>query len=551
MLRLRPKSTHAICLVWVCLCQPSNAVQDNEGGVWYRDFPEPQETIDVTIEIVGTSFRASAPGLGVLRSETPQPLTSGSSDCEVAWNIVPAPSGYDIVYTISNPTSESQAPPTLRVNGQMLEDITEYLDHLFGCSFKEIDASNNQAAQSPNKQYPKNLYSPLMLVRDSRFAVGFALHYPVLEYKHQVRVKFRRQAGADSWSVRFKLETELLPDEVRTYKISARYAYPADWIHTVKAYREYFWSLYGNTPAYSQDMTPVYKVSLARRDNLSQDNPRGFKNDTRVDLYGWQTEINAILTEMKRNGFERLMVWKPSGIYLNHQQNNFPSQIMSSWLEPMIDSAGHWHRFDQAGIQLLFWWGRSAQYADVWDDPELEEFDIYNPVHHQAMMNEWQLAVARDGDGCGFDGFKQLPPWDAIVWTDQLQAIKPDAVLITEPVSTDIMHLRFPTFAQGKHLLDPHILADYLVPGREMWLQLREWDGVDHATLERALEGISWGMTIVLAKQSGISAFDLQEAIEEATSSHAALPLNPDEDAEPETPENVLRKALTLHPVGD
>ena len=82
--------------------------------MWYRDFPEPQETIDVTIEIVDTSFRASAPGLGILRSVTPQPLISGNSDCEVAWNIVPAPNGYDIVYTISNPTSSGSTASTRR-----------------------------------------------------------------------------------------------------------------------------------------------------------------------------------------------------------------------------------------------------------------------------------------------------------------------------------------------------------------------------------------------------------------------------------------------------
>jgi hypothetical protein len=78
---------------------------------------------------------------------------------------------------------------------------------------------------------------------------------------------------------------------------------------------------------------------------------------------------------------------------------------------------------------------------------------------------------------------------------------KNDAFLIAEAACADIMHLLVPFWIQGYDLPSPHLLADYLVPGREIWAHLAG----DEITTERVQEVNAWGMTVCII---GVSMLD-------------------------------------------
>jgi hypothetical protein len=504
-------------------------------GVWTRRFDLPQE-LSVTVTPIAESFLVKIAGLGTVREATEAPLHTAGGGCVVTTSLEAAPTGFDIVYTISNPASHGLAMPALQVDGFVLDSAIAYLNHRYGCTFEPMISNARGLAVAPRTPYPEELYAPVIVVRDDRLAVGLSLRFPLLEYRHQVETQVVREAGADTVTARFWLMGELAPGDTRTYTLSVRFGLPEEWIHTLAPYRDHFRSLYG-TVRYGQDLRPVFGTWMSQGEFISAQNPRGMLDD-RPDLNGWTAVIDRVLTHARENGFQRVMIWKPSGLYRIHQHNNFPPQMMSSWPGPMVQTASEWLRFAQAGIDLSFWWGRAAQYADRWDDDRLDAFDPANPIQRAGMLAEWNLAVARGATGVGLDAFSFMPPWKAIPWIATLRTLLPQASIVAEPTCCDLLHVHAPMFVQSRHLPEPHLLADYLVPGREFWANLQNHPAdPDHASLGRAIELVRWGMTVCV-RELTVSALDLEEEIEELLrgeqSAEAPVPLiDPDELYDP------------------
>jgi len=478
-------------------------------GVWLREFPDPAP-YQVDVELVGDSFTIRSDGHGPLRTVTNQPMYT-ASECMVTLTSTPTGSGVDMTYTISNPTAAMQAMPTLQIGGLNLGDTIEYLDHRTGCQWETLDASGGQAVWSPTAPYPQSLYSPVIIARDRSVALGLSLDYPLMRYEHQIRTYIGRGTGVNgsTWTAKFYLDGELAPSESRDYVVNLRYTNHDDWIHTIAPYKEAF-ARHGGV-RYQQDLRPVWGMAVSDTLLINRDNPRGFRG-TRADLNGWQPDVDYILDFVVPAGFERVMVWAASGMYDQNRQNNYPPQFMVEWTGPMLDTASQWTRFQDAGVELLFWWGRSGQYADRWNDDTLDKFVPTSPTEGRMMLDQWRTALRRGATGLGLDAFTQMDGWQNIPWIAALRELKPDATLVAEPASFDLLNLHVPTTLYATDLdAGPHYLADYLIPGREMWVLPRNGP----ITRERAEQLIGDGMTVVLRGRD-ISAYDLQDAVQRA-----------------------------------
>ncbi len=481
--------------------------------VWLRDFPPPLDELPVSLIPRGEDFVVWSPSLGILRNAVDLPFYL-SSNCDVRTRVEIDAHGFGMTFQITNNTGLAQSLPTLQIPGNQLLPIIENLDHRVGCAWETIDASDGSQYSSRKAAYPESLYAPVIILRDWHFAVGFALNYDVLGYAHEIRTNvYRGPFGsqyADYWTVRFYLDGMIQPGETRNYRLSVNYNLPKDWIFTLRPYRKFLRSMYGDVQ-YRQDMRPVWMQQLGDTRRLSPNNMRGF-NGARADLNGFARDVDSDLGYMLGAGYERALVRTPAGVYFRNRQNNFPPQITTSWTPPMRETGYEWRRLGQAGIDLYFWWGRSGQFADRWDDDELDDFDPSDSVQSAQMMLEWTNAISVGVKGLGLDKFTVLRPWAAFPWLDRLWAVKPDASFIAEPVAYDLLNIRIPTFLYSEDVRDqPHLLADFLVPGREIWVLL---EGEDN-TLERALRLIDNGLTIVTNAQD-FGANDLMEAVRRA-----------------------------------
>lgn len=492
--------------------ESDNGKDGNPQGVWRRRFDPPLRELPITIIPVGDLFAVWTPSRGILRNPVDLPLYL-TTECEVVTRIEPSLFGFTMVYVVTNRTGRTLDLPTLQMPGNALGKKIDHLDHRLGSIWEEIDASDGLFRSTRKELYPQSLYAPSIIMRDSRFAVGLTLQYDMMTYKHQIRTNVYRGASGSSygedWAARFILVGTLDPGQSRTYRLHVWYNEPDDWIHTLRPYRDYLRATFGDVQ-YAQDMRPVWLQQLGDTLRLSEDNRRGF-NGYRADLNGFERDVTSIINWCGPAGYQRVMVRTPAGVYYENRQNNFPPQITTEWTQPMAATSDQWRRPGLYGIDLYFWWGRSAQVADRWDDDVLDPFDPNNSEQYQRMMREWDNAIAVGAKGLGFDKFTPLMPWDAGGWLSKLWSHKPDAFFVAEPAAYDILHLRVPTCLYSADVPNPHYVADYLAPGRELWVILGEGEG----NLERALELISWGHTIMTTSRT-FTARDLTNAIRRA-----------------------------------
>lgn len=494
---MKPRTCLLIVVAALAAERPAPGAGRNPPAVWLRTF-DPPAHLKTTFQKTGNTFLVTSPQLGVLHDNASPQLYDPATVCEVTTEVRGAERGFDISYDITNPTAAPVALPALVLPGFPLDAGVEMLDHAFGLEWAGTLPQAGGSITSPTLTYPGGLYSPVMVLRDADTAVGLSLKYPVLAFRHPIQIFTARWPGDPNWTAYFFLVGDIAPGATRRYVVSVRYAAPADWIHTLQPYREYFWSLYGHTPSYVQDLRPVYGASVASSSFFGPANPRGFHEPERADFNGWKGTVDELMADAVGTGYRRIMLWAPSGLYQVNFTNNYAPQFMSEWTAPMVQTAGEFKRLQAKGVQVSFWWGHSAMLADQWDDPALEFFDPGDPAQVQAMLAEFTPAVQRGADGIGLDGYEQIELWLALPWLEKMRSLKSDAYFVAEAACADVLHLRVPFWLNGFDLLTPHLIADYLVPGREIWINLIG----PEINMTRAKEVISWGGTVCWAGPS-------------------------------------------------
>ena len=213
------------------------------------------------------------------------------------------------------------------------------------------------------------------------------------------------------------------------------------WQLTLLPYREYFHSLYGGV-RYTRDPRPVAGQPVAILAAIRLDNPRGYVGD-RPDVDGWRSWANK-LRESHYRGFDRFMVWVPTGLYDAEVARpfNFPAQFMTE-LYNMPRSRDTLHELSalaDIGMDMGYWWGHSQWVATQWNPSSIAVLDRKNPDHIRRMLAEVDVAAALGAKMIGLDAFAYMPDWEAYRWLRLMQERYPGMQFIAEPSPSDIIH---------------------------------------------------------------------------------------------------------------
>ncbi len=414
------------------------------------------------------------------------------------------PSGFDLLYTFTNTASVAKPPAMLRLGILTLGPEVTYQDFRYGSEDVHAHVATHK---SKALTYPKQLYSPVWVLKNQTHAMGVSIQYPIMDYKHDVRFAFSSPGGklaegegGRGWLVEQRLanvgnesaNTELghsasiAPGTSQAYVVSVRVASPEEWVRTLVPYRDYFQSLYGGVK-YTRDPRPIRASAVASFMHLSPSNPMGLGNEKlRPDTNGWGPWTKRLKTP---KGWAGVILWDPSGLYYHNRDNNYPFQFTTRWLDnpktaEALDKNIGLPSVAAAGTPVGLWWGRSCQVADVWDDATLEPFNPDNAKHKALALAELDLAVQAGATIIGLDTFshRHTPVWKLKPWLEEMQARHPQVRFGQEPICSDIMHTVAASFfrcyddAQKPESVkaimkakSAHILADFINPGHEIW----------------------------------------------------------------------------------
>jgi hypothetical protein len=350
-----------------------------------------------------------------------------------------------------------------------------------------------------------------------QYALGINVIYPLTTYKHIGRYRIEQGAGGcaggglshpgnPNWTLYADFNDSpqsaeenpagMVPaNSTRSYTFAFRMARtdrdaPANWwLRTLEPYRQSFHSSYGGVQ-YTRDADPVDPMVMAGLSACSVGNPNGF--DTRWNL---QTSgFTPAMTEMDRReyelGYSRHMMWFPTGVYCTGNPNyNIPFLFTSRWAS--YGQAGATFAALQAWAQnhkLGMYWGHAATRQDQW--PPTTEW-VLNPTvgsaDRTAALAELDGALDAEVYEVGLDAFPYwMMPWNGGPWLEDMISHSAtqtgrDVKFIVEAAACDYMHRLGASYVNswapgwlGSDAPHPHLLANFLLPGNEIWYALNE-----------------------------------------------------------------------------
>ncbi|MCH7568899.1 MAG: hypothetical protein IIA87_05775, partial [Nanoarchaeota archaeon] len=451
----------------------------------------------------------------------------------ISYNIVEKCGGVDISYSVENPSSNSQdiLVPRFQIEGivQKTQGNVNYLHTRDYGNLVTFNSSNS----TPNRIYPFD-YSPVMVLEDGDFAVGSALHYPYLDYKHGVRMRFRigvnEKNGTwkheywqflnETYRIRDASPSKLKPGETRNYTISLRFSESRNWIVTLYPYKQYFKSLYGANSNISKNLEPVRGVFLVNTHlRWSIFNPRAYQNAFKLNDTGWGYFLNehvfrgsaekGFIDRSKELGYKRTMIWVPSGYY-TVTGLNFPPQFMD-FLPHLEETKGNFSRFETENLALGLWWGRATQIPknlnpEGWEPTSLESARYNNQDHIDFMNGQLRKATDLGVKDVGLDAFVYMFPSDRYNWIDDMKSVAPGVTFVHEGAGPDFMHSKMANFYWPKmhvNISQPDLLSRYLnskvktngeIQDQEIWVyeQLPS-----RASFDLLQNWTKWGYTAV------------------------------------------------------
>jgi len=438
------------------------------------------------------------------------------------YSITPTCGGVDITYSVQNPTSQSQNPPNLRVDGimQVVSGDFYVLDIKDAGFTRRVTKPNGQVGTlylgsngldgfggTGTLAYPNFYYSPVIVAYDNSFSVGTGIQYPYLNYKHDVvpqlaRVTSGLQTG--TWRHEYREFKPLMPaNQQRTYTISVRFTKPSSWIVTLDPYKKYFKQTYGNSQQTAQNRHPIHGVELAYSQFYNaQTNPRSYQSTgyfNELPSVGWGSFVDGFIAQTKALGYERAMIWTPSGLYNpqgsctspenqgSGQHCNYPPAFMD-FLPHLDSTAGNFSKFAQNNLELGFWWGRSGQTPnpEQWNPTSISNADYENAQQISFLTNQLLLAKQRNAKTIGLDYFGGMPAFQRDDWIDDMKSLTINQVLfVHEGSGPDFLHRKMGNFywpssyiwwtQYNKSLIEsPDVLSHYLNKGSEIWTWHRD-----------------------------------------------------------------------------
>jgi hypothetical protein len=409
---------------------------------------------------------------------------------DITYDLVPSCGGIDIVYHITNPSSQPQSLPDFLFGGFRQDKVNpRYLELRRGGFLTAAQNANNFYAD----YYPSTfVYSPVTVIVSDGIAQGSSINYPFLEYNVEVipqllwssdgKVAYRHSLVHPSSSG--PILATIAAGSSQTYTISVRFSPSRNWLLTLDPYKKYFDQTYGSLKKESsKDMRPVGGVSEAFTEYVNDTNPRGYNYwyvpGKRLDIDGWGPEVTRLLGVLASKHYQRLMIWQTAGMYDPRICDcNFPSQYMD-WLPKLVETQGELARIKDAGISLGFWWGRSGQVVMpvAWPPASVSSIipaNYSNSEHRSYLENQFNLGKQRGADMIGLDSFGFMEPYGRSKWLDEMMSSSLD--FVHEHGGADIFHTRAANFYTDEYengkwmtLSGPSVLSWYLNPNAEIW----------------------------------------------------------------------------------
>lgn len=446
----------------------------------------------------------------------------------ISYNIRPSCGGVDVIYTISNSTSQQQLLPNFKIEGvKQTKTNAKYLQT------KEWGGLADALGTGPYYQIPYPIdvtYSPVMVGVNDDVSIGSSFNYPYLQYKHSITPYLWWYNDSEvkhvynlQWpSSMFGGQQAFIPaGSQRTYTISLRVAPKEKWILTLFPYKQYFNSLYGSLKQnHVKDLRPVKGDIVAHTGNQSSSNPRGYvarsynnQAPQRLDVTGWGSEVTWILNLMQDLGYRRFMLWTPTGVYGQNSSCvncDFPAQFISNWTGNLQSSISELQRINNAGIPLGLWWGHagSIPVPDTWPPASLVKANLSNPSHLAFLDNELLKAKELGVKVIGLDAIPEMLVIDRWNWIDRIKQAIPGVQILHENGGPDLLHAKVDNFYSDSYnpsspsmgtIGGPHILSRYLNPQSEIWVAVSTvtpGSGVS-GILARGQQLKKWGYTYV------------------------------------------------------
>lgn len=448
--------------------------------------------------------RITATASGSTRTELISPnrhpvWIPGEDSIEPEVRHIPRPDGFDLIFDFHNGTASSKRMGQFVVGGVRFP--RQIISRAIFNDGKALPIDHKDAPYfGGGANYPGALYSPVAVIQSGNDTIGFSLQYDVREYKHGVFIRVESPGGiydhgGRNWQVRFQIARgdediggRLEPGESRQYTLSVRshHGKRDEWVRTLIPYREFFRETYGPV-RYERDPRPVRGVELAQVPLASVQNPRGFLGQNeRPDIVGFAPVVRQ-LVEFERAGYERVMVWSPSGVNRINKLGNYPFNFTTGWesIPRLRDTKILLREYGSRPSDFGLWWGNSSYVMPTeWDVPERTRLDINDPNHVRRAREELNAALSVNATTIGLDAMSSLPAWDAYEWVLQLQDEYPDLRFIFETLSPDFIHTITPTYLYGTRIPEndpfaansPMTMADFLNPGHETWAQISGQD---------------------------------------------------------------------------
>jgi len=235
---------------------------------------------------------------------------------------------------------------------------------------------------------------------------------------------------------------------------------------------------------------------------FTEENPRGYNVNDRLNE-GWQHVITEILNDASATGYQRAIIWLPSGRYMN-PSFNMPSQFMD-FLPHLEEDADAFTLFDQNGIDHGFWWGRAGEVPDpiypYWDlehqPTSKHPADYYDSNDMAFKRGQLEKALERGAHAIGLDAVGEMAANHRWLWFNELREVAPDVTFIHEGSGPDFLHSKIgnwykPDRWRRPTQLGPDVLVKYLGNEQsEIWVLLNRTE----RTRENVQELISWGFT--------------------------------------------------------
>jgi hypothetical protein len=146
----------------------------------------------------------------------------------------------------------------------------------------------------------------------------------------------------------------------------------------------------------------------------------------------------------------------------------------------MAETLGALHDLRRDGVTIGMWWGRASQVSGGWNSGRMWPRDTADAEDVAFARRELQLAAERKIDEVGLDAWKVIPLWERYPFLKTMQTEFPSLRFITEQADCDIVHTIAPAYLYLRRVTWPPVLADWLNPGHETWVQmgggeLEEW----------------------------------------------------------------------------